>query len=122
MGFELTDGEASNSIQFKPLMQAGPVENPRTIVADKGYDSDANREMARGIGALPVIPYRSNSKHIPKRFAKALYRGRDRIEQMIGKLKKFTRIALRCEKTARNFRAFVALAATFILIKSVHTT
>ena len=121
MGFELTGGEASDSIQFKALMQAGPVENPRAIVADKGYDSDANRKMAREVGALPVIPYRSNRKHIPERFAKALYRGRARIEQMMGKLKRFKRVALRCEKTARNFRAFVALAATFILIKSVHT-
>jgi transposase len=77
--------------------------------------------MAKQIGALTVIPFRSNRKHIPERFAKALYRGRARIEQMMGKLKRFKRVALRCEKTARNFRSFVALAATFILIKSVHT-
>ena len=30
--------------------------------------------------------------------------------------------ALRCEKTARKFRSIVALAATFILLKSVHMT
>jgi len=35
--------------------------------------------------------------------------------------KRFKRIALRCEKTARNFRAFIALAAALILVKSVHT-
>jgi hypothetical protein len=29
--------------------------------------------------------------------------------------------ALRCEKTKRNFAAIVALAAGFILVKSVHT-
>ena len=72
-------------------------------------------------GILPVIPYRSNREHIPERFARALYRGRARIEQMIGKLKRFKRVALRCEKTARNFRSIIALAATFSLIKSVHT-
>lgn len=121
MGFELTGGEASDSTQFEALIQTGAVENPRAIVADKGYDSDANRDMARGIGALPVIPYRSNREHTPERFAKALYEARSRIEQMMGKLKRFKRVALRCEKTARNFRSFVALAATFILIKSVHT-
>ena len=44
-----------------------------------------------------------------------------RIEQAIGKLKRFKRIALRYEKTRRNFSSFVALAAAFILIKSVHT-
>lgn len=49
------------------------------------------------------------------------YLGRARIEQAIGKLKRFKRIALRCEKTRRNFSSFVALAAAFILIKSIHT-
>jgi hypothetical protein len=43
------------------------------------------------------------------------------IEQAVGKLKRFKRIALRCEKTAQNYGSFVALALGFILIKSVHT-
>ncbi len=46
---------------------------------------------------------------------------RARIEQAVGKLKRFKRIALRCEKTAQNYGSFVALALGFILIKSVHT-
>ena len=71
---------------------------------------------------MTVIPYRKTTKNRPKRFARALYRGRARIEQAIGKLKRFKRIALRCEKTATNFGSFVALAAAFILIKSVHRT
>ncbi|OVE90508.1 IS5/IS1182 family transposase, partial [Allorhizobium ampelinum] len=31
------------------------------------------------------------------------------------------RVALRCEKTKQNFSSIVAIAAGFILIKSVHT-
>ena len=50
-----------------------------------------------------------------------LYKARARIEQAVGKLKRFKRIALRCEKTAQNYGSFVALALGFILIKSVHT-
>ena len=30
------------------------------------------------------------------------------------------RVAMRCEKTRRNYQAFVALACMFVLIKSVH--
>ena len=41
--------------------------------------------------------------------------------EAVGKLKRFKRIALRCEKTARNYGSFVALALGLILIKSVHT-
>jgi hypothetical protein len=37
-------------------------------------------------------------------------------------VKRFKRIALRCEKTAQNYGSFVALACAFILIKCVHTT
>lgn len=121
MAFELTGGEAADSPQFETLIDAGPDAVARAVVAGKGYDSNANRALARQRGAVPVIPYRSNRKMIPARFAAALYRGRARIEQAVGKLKRFKRIALRCETTARNFRSFVALAAALISIKSVHT-
>lgn len=121
LGFELTGGEASDSRQFDALMETGPDARARAYIGDKGYDSDANRASAKAAGAIAIIPYRSNRRAIPRRFAKALYRGRARIEQTIGKLKRFKRVALRCEKTARNFRSIVAIAAAFILIKSVHT-
>jgi hypothetical protein len=52
---------------------------------------------------------------------KTLYKARARIEQAVGTLKRFKRIALRCEKTAQNYGSLVALALGFILIKSVHT-
>ena len=40
---------------------------------------------------------------------------------MMGKIKRFKRIALRCEKMATNYASFLALVCGFILIKSVHT-
>jgi hypothetical protein len=58
---------------------------------------------------------------MPTFFLKVLYKGRARIEQAVGKLKRYKRIALRCEKTARNYSSSVGLACAFILIKSVHT-
>ena len=69
-----------------------------------------------------VIPHKSNAIDRPAFFPKILYKARARIEQAVGKLKRFKRIALRCEKTAQNYASFVALALGFILIKSVHTT
>ncbi|MBI1394028.1 MAG: hypothetical protein GC152_14930 [Alphaproteobacteria bacterium] len=36
-----------------------------------------------------------------------LYKGRARIEQAVGKFKRFKRIALRYEKTKRNFGSFL---------------
>lgn len=131
LAFHLTGGQASDSRNFETLLDIGPDITPRAVIGDKGYDSKANRKAARRRGICPVIPYRSNATAKPKFFPSTLYpstlypstlyKGRARIEQTIGKLKRFKRIALRCEKTAQNFAAFISLACTFIRAKSVHT-
>jgi transposase len=118
IAFDLTGGEKADAPHFPILLGLGPDVDPRAAIGDKGY---ANREAARQRGAIAVIPHKANEKKQPAFFAKALYKGRARIEQAVGKLKRFKRIALRCEKTKRNFASFVALVAGFILIKSVHT-
>ena len=120
LAFHLTGGEASDSRQFETLLELGPEITPRAAVGDKGYDAKRNRAAARQRGICPVIPYKRTAKSRPAFFAKALYRARARIEQLVGKLKRFKRVALRCEKTAQNYGSFVALALGFILIKSVH--
>lgn len=121
LDFHLTGNEASDTKQFEILLEIGPDVAPRGVIADKGYDANANREAARKKGAVPIIPHRSNTKTPHKPVPKRLYALRARVEQLIGKLKRFKRIALRCEKTKRNYASFIALAFLFILIKSVHT-
>ncbi|GAA0586429.1 hypothetical protein GCM10009416_26040 [Craurococcus roseus] len=121
LDFHLTGGEASDSRQFETLLGIGSDIDPRAVVTDKGCDSKANRNATRDRGIAPLIPHKANAKGWPGFFPKALYRGRARIEQAIGKLKRFKRIALRCEKTAENHAALVAFACGLILVKSVHT-
>lgn len=120
IAFDLTGGEKGDAPHFPILLGLGPDIDPRAAIGDKGYASKANRKAARDRGIIPVIPHKVNEKNKPAFFAKALYKGRARIEQAVGKLKRFKRIALRCEKTKRN-ASIVALVAGFILIKSVHT-
>jgi transposase len=117
----VTEGQASDSGNFEVLLNIGPDVTPRAAVGDKGYDSRPNRKAVRSRGICPAIPYKSTAKDRPAFFPKTLYRGRARIEQTVGKLKRFKRVALRCEKTAQNYGSVVALALGFILIKSVHT-
>ena len=52
--------------------------------------------------------------------ARILHKARARNQQRVGRLKRFKRVALRCE-TARNFRSVVSFAAGLCLIKFVHT-
>jgi transposase len=121
LAFHLTEGQAGDSPQFEVLLDLGPDITPRAAVGDKGYDAKANRSAARERSICPVIPFKSSAKTRPGFFPKALYRARARIEQLVGKLKRFKRVALRCEKTAQNYGSVVALALGFILVKSVHT-
>lgn len=121
LAFHLTANQASDSRQFKVLLGIGPDIVPRGVITDKGYDAETNRAAARQQGTVPIIPYRSNARAKPKHFPMTLYRTRARIEQLIGKLKRFKRVAMRCEKTMQNYGALVSMAFVFILIKCVHT-
>lgn len=121
IAFDLTGGEASDCTHFETLLDIGPDITPRAAIADKGYSSRANRAAARARGIAPVIPYKANEKNQPAFFARNLYKARGRIEQGFGRLKRFKRVALRCEKTAENFRSIVSFAAGLCLIKFVHT-
>ncbi|MFP1133194.1 transposase [Asticcacaulis sp. W401b] len=80
---------------------------------------DTSAWTARGI--VPVIPHKDNEKDKPTVFAKALYKAKARIEQAFGRLKRFKRIALRCEKTERHFPSIISFAAGLCLVKFVHT-
>ena len=121
IAFDLTGGEAPDGRHFDTLLDIGPDIQPRAAICDKDYASKANRKAARARGIAPVIPRKANEKDKPAFFARTLYKARARIEQGVGRLKRFKRIALRCEKTARNFRSIVAFAAGLCLIKFVHT-
>jgi transposase len=87
----------------------------------QGYDSEANRVSARAGGMAPVIPRRGNSKRRGRYSPKRLYKLRAHVEHTIGTLKRFKRVAMRCEKTDISYSALVSVACGLMLVKSVHT-
>ncbi|MCA3585607.1 MAG: transposase [Methylocystis sp.] len=84
------------------LPDIGPEITPRAVIGGKGYSSKANRALARSRGIAPVIPHKDNEKDkppsSPRPSTKTRCKARGRIEQGIGLLKRFKRVALRCEK------------------------
>ena len=94
---------------------------PRSMLADKGYDADRLREDLLVCGVNPIIPFKSNRQ---ERWAldRALYRQRNWIERVIGRLKQFRRVATRYDKTACSFLATLQLAAVRIWLRFVQTT
>jgi len=121
LDFHLTGGHAGDSTQFETSLDIGPDIRPRIAMTDKGYDSQANRAAALARGITPVIPRRENSKQRGRFFPKRLYKLRARIEQTIGKLKRFKRVAMRCDKTDISYSAIISFACGLMLVKSVHT-
>lgn len=79
--------------------------------ADKGYDSDAIRRQVEDKGAMPNIPPKTNRRW-KNCFSPFLYRNRNAIERMFGRLKDFRRVATRYDRNAANFLAAVCIAAT----------
>ncbi|WP_261516788.1 transposase [Chelativorans petroleitrophicus] len=120
IAFDLTGGEKGDAPHFPILPGLGPDVDPRAAVADKGYASKANRQAARSRGIIPVIPRKANEKGKPGFFAKAIYKGRARIERAVGKLKRFSVSSYDARRRSGNFASIVALAAGFTLVKSVH--
>ena len=60
-----------------------------------------------------MIPTKSDQRRQPS-FDQAAYRGRNRVERTVGRLKQFRRVATRYDKRAVNYLAWVALAAAVI--------
>jgi transposase len=84
---------------------------PQTmLLADRGYDADWIRELARRQGAWANIPPKRNRKD-PICFSPYLYRARNQIERFFNKIKQCRRVATRYDKLATNYLAFVKLAS-----------
>ena len=85
-------------------------ECPNLIERNTLHDADHLRDfIAAERGAVAQIkqkPTRSASKLI----GWALYKERNLVERFFNRIKRFRRIALRCEKTAAAFNGFVSLA------------
>jgi hypothetical protein len=91
-----------------------------SVAADSDHRFQANRAYQ-----MTLLQHRSvwvvRVAHKAPHHKQARTHGYARIEQAVGKFKRFKRVALRCEKTKRNFASIVALTAGFSLVKSVHT-
>ena len=108
--FRLMPGNRHDSVDVPPLIEGIAFDG---LIADKAFDSNALVAELGGRGAKVVI-----SQH-PGRAQKlkivlSIYQWRHLIENFFAKIKEFKAIALRCEKTERNFRAMICIATTII--------
>jgi transposase len=111
--FTLTAGQKGDAPQAAGLIEGLPA---KVVMGDTAYDADALRQAIADKGALAVIP--SNPSRARKHpLDRHLYAQRHLVECCFSKLKQFRRVATRFEKTARNYRAVVTLAAIVLWLR-----
>ena len=81
------------------------------LIADKGYDSDRLREALAERGIKSCIPGRANRKE-PIVYDTELYKSRNLIERLFGRLKDCRRIAIWYDRCAHTFFSAICIAAT----------
>ena len=106
----LTPGQAADCRHVQALLE-GVSFGWR--IGDRAYDTDALRTWCAEHAVEVVIPSKRNRK-VPIPHDQARYRTRHRVENLFSRVKDYTRIILRKDKTSRSYAGFVSL--TFALI------
>ncbi len=90
--FLLTGGQIADCTAADTLLDQ--ISTAEILHGDKGYDSDAVRRKNESKGAAPNIPPKANRRW-KNCFSLYLYRIRNAIERMFGRLEDLRRIATR---------------------------
>jgi transposase len=111
---KLTEGQAHDGRSAEDMLDS--VGRGQTLLADRGYDSDALRATLAKRRARANIKPMPNRVNIPK-FNKKLYKKRNLVERFFNKLKHFRAVATRFEKHDANYLALVKLASARIWMR-----
>ena len=85
----------------------------KVLIADKGYDSDWFRQALSDLDITPCIPGRKNRK-VSIMYDAKIYKQRNLVERMFGRLKDWRRIATRYDRCAHTFMSAICIAAAVI--------
>ena len=85
------------------------------VIADSAYSAKALVDALVARGCTVVIP--SNPTHPLREYDTHLYQERHLMENFFQRIKRLRRIAMRFEKLARNFLAFLFLAASLVWLR-----
>ncbi len=111
LALALTEGQVSDYKGAAILLDSLP--EARELLADRGYDAAWFRNALLNKGITPCIPSKKNRKQ-PVCHDKNLYRQRQKIEIMFGRLKDWRRIAMRYDRCAHTFFSAICLACAVI--------
>jgi len=108
--FKLLPGNRYDTVGVAPLIEGVSFN---AMIADKAFDSNWIIDEMIDRGTKIVISQRPQRK-APLSIDLEMYKWRHLIENFFAKLKEFKAIALRCEKTDRNFESMIYACAAVI--------
>ena len=85
----------------------------KSLIGDKGYDSDAFRKALTEKGIEPCIPPKKNRK-ARQPYDEVLYKKRHKIENSFAWIKDWRRTATRYDRCAHTFFSSICIAASCI--------
>ena len=88
----------------------------KTLIADKGYDSDELIQAVTAKGVEAVIPPKKN-RIKPREYDVRLYRERHLIECFINKIKQYRRVFSRFEKLSKNYIGFLSFVSAVVWLR-----
>jgi len=116
LGWHLTPGQRADVCSAPRLIRHLP-KRIGTLVADRGYDSDAIVNLAKSRGLEAAIPSR-RGRRFPRAFCQHRYLIRTRVENYFARLKHLRRIATRYNKHVSMWASFF-LAGNLIIASGI---
>ncbi|VAW11223.1 hypothetical protein MNBD_BACTEROID03-2552 [hydrothermal vent metagenome] len=123
MDFSITGGGVADIKAGLSLIGETEFAGANTWIAmDKGYSAYITLETCEKKGLIAVVPPKTSHKK-PWKYHRWIYAYRNEIERLFGRLKQYRRVAMRFDKLARRYAAFVSLAIICRFLKVyVNTT
>ena len=108
--FVLLPGQRHDTVGVADLISDWEFEG---FIADTAFDADWITAELEQRGSEIVIAQHPN-RNEPRKIDKALYKWRHLVENCIGKLKEFKRVAMRACKTDTSFSAMIYTAGAVL--------
>lgn len=109
LGFCLSPGQAHDAPVGRELLEDLGIDNLQIpLIMDRAYEGNETRYLAQSLGFEPVVPP-LQSRLDPWGYDTELYKRRNEIERLFGRIKRFRRVFTRYDKTDVMFTAFITI-------------
>lgn len=117
MDFSITGGEVSDIKEGLRLVQDIEfLETRKWLAMDRGYSAYVMTNLCAEKKLIAVVPPKKNMKN-PWEYHRWIYEYRNEIERLFGRIKNYRRVAMRFDKLARRYAAFVSLSLIIRFLK-----